>query len=150
VVCRVRDAARWQADGARAELAAFYKRNVYCPVFAPDLAELTGPVERIDDPQAFLIKASRLTGALFGEHGVIRELSRQQRDEQLVRTPVALEPNVLCSHTFSESTPDLEEEHARRFRQGAPGAVVIPAAPAVAALGTRRLQVYSFSADMIG
>ena len=66
---RERNRAGGEVAGA-ADVAPFPQGHVDSPVGAARLAELPGPVERVDDPDPARAQTRRVVGALLGEHDV--------------------------------------------------------------------------------
>ena len=63
--------------------------DVHRPVGSAVLAELTGAVERVDDPHPLRRETSRVVGAFFREHGVVRVVARELGDDVVVREAIA-------------------------------------------------------------
>src|SRR5699024_4593367 len=81
--------ARRQRDGASNDCAMLPECNVDGPVVSRRFAELSGAVERVDDPDTVRAQAVRGVGRLFAQDGVIRVVSVEQSGERCLAGSVA-------------------------------------------------------------
>ena len=121
---RVRRARR-ERDRGGDDLPVDRERDVHGPVGATLLAELAGAVERIDDPDAVGAEPDRVVGRLLREHGVVGVGGGERGDDELVRRPVALGPEVGGIGAVGvHRRPQRDEQLARLGGDGGGVAVV--------------------------
>ena len=113
------------ATAAATTCPAIAERDVHGPVGATLLAELAGAVERIDDPDAVGAESDRVVGRLLGEHRVVSVGGGERGDDELVRRPVALGPEVGGIGAVGvHRRPQRDEQLARLGGDGGGVAVV--------------------------
>ncbi len=86
---RQRDALRRERDSARGQLAVLPQRDVHRPVGAARLAELPGPVQRVNDPHPAGGEPGGVVDCLLGQDRVLAAVTGQRSRQQRLRTGVA-------------------------------------------------------------
>ena len=94
-----------QRDRRDAGYAVERERDVHGPVGAP-LAPFACAVERVDDPDSFLLESGGGVLRLFRQHGVVRACAGQPGEDQVVAEPITLVLGRLARL-------ELEQEVAR-------------------------------------
>jgi hypothetical protein len=122
-----------EGDGARGEVAgaagaasagvagSLPEGDVDGPVGAARLAELPGPVQRVDDPDPVRGQPRRVVGALLGQDDVAGTAGGERRGQELVRPPVA---GLAQQVRLAARGPQLEQQLPRLGGQ-VPGQFVI-------------------------
>ena len=104
----------------------FPQRDVHCPVAAPRIAVLAGPVERVDDPHPVVVVPAGIVGTLLGQQGIVGPRRRQLGGDEGVGGGVALvhqqptrRPAVdQMVAQLDESVPGLRGESGRQCGVG--------------------------------
>jgi hypothetical protein len=87
------DALGGQRNGPCHQLTRFPQRDVYRPVLATEFGELTGAVQRVDDPHPLSTQpagvGALLIRCLFGEHCIVGPLGGERLHQEMVRSLVS-------------------------------------------------------------
>ncbi len=131
-VGRVDDALGGQGDRTGDEVAVLPERDVDGPVRPRDLGELTGAVERVDDPDPPGEEPPRVVGGLLGEDGVAGRVLGEEPGEDGLRGGVAgVLERAAGQATASDGdqlVPGSPREQAREPPVGGVGVGAVPAA----------------------